>query len=128
MRAFAMDLKVVAVLAALLIMATAVPLAVPCMAIECPEPQAAGAPGAIKETPAQISDLAQSLASGDLGNRIPAIVSALRKRHPDVPVSELVNYLVTAYCPVVRSVTGLSDSEKQARMSAFASQVAQVAY
>ena len=47
---------------------------------------------------------------------------------PNVPTGELVNYLVTAYCPVVNSLTGLSNNEKQARLSAFVSQVVQAAY
>ena len=103
-------------------------LAAPCTALECPTPQPAGAPGAIQETPAQISELSQVLASGDLGNRIPVFVRALHSRHPDAPTGELVNYLVTAYCPVVNSLTGLSDGEKQARMDAFITQVTVAAY
>jgi hypothetical protein len=100
----------------------------PCMALECPSPQPAGTAGAIQETPAQISELSQVLASGDLGNRIPVFVHSLRSRHPNVPTGDLVNYLVTAYCPVVNSLTGLSNGEKQARLSAFVSQVVQAAY
>ena len=103
-------------------------LAAPCTALECPTAQPAGAPGAIQETPAQISELSQVLASGDLGNRIPVFVRALHSRHPDAPTGELVNYLVTAYCPVVNSLTGLSDGEKQARMDAFITQVTVAAY
>jgi hypothetical protein len=103
-------------------------VAAPCMALECPTPQSAGAPGAIQETPAQISELSQVLASGDLGNRIPVLVRVLRSRHPDVPSGELVNYLVTAYCPVVSGLTGLSNGQKQARLSVFVSQVVQAAY
>jgi hypothetical protein len=82
----------------------------------------------IQETPAQIAELSQVLASGDLGNRVPVFVHGLRSRHPDAPTGDLVNYLVTAYCPVVNSLSGLSDGERQARMDAFASQVAQAAY
>ena len=59
-------------------------LAAPCVALECPTAQPAGAPGALQETPAQISELSQVLASGDLGNRIPLLVHALHSRHPDV--------------------------------------------
>jgi hypothetical protein len=103
-------------------------LAAPCIALECPTPQPAGTPSAIEETPAQIRELSQLLASGDLGNRFPVLVHDLRGRHPDVPASELVNYLVTAYCPVVNSLTGLGDAEKQARLDAFASQVSQLVY
>jgi hypothetical protein len=72
--------------------------AAPCMALECPTAQPAGAPDAIQETPAQISELSHVLASGDLGNRVPVFVRALRRRHPDVTSGELVNYMVTAYC------------------------------
>jgi hypothetical protein len=100
----------------------------PCLAMECPMPQPAGAPDAIQETPAQISDLTNLLGSGDLGNRIPIIVRDLRSRHPNAPGGEVVNYLVTAYCPVVNRLDGLSDNEKQARIEAFTSQVVQAAY
>ena len=40
------------------------PLAASGMALECPAPQPAGTPDAIQETPAQISELSQLLASG----------------------------------------------------------------
>ena len=103
-------------------------LATPGMALECPTSQPAGTSGAIQETPAQISELSQVLASGDLSNRVPVFVHSLRNRHPNVPTGELVNYLVTAYCPIVNSLTGLSNGEKQARLSAFVSQVVQTAY
>lgn len=103
-------------------------LTAPCMALQCPAPQPPGAPGAIVETPSQISELSQVLGSGDLGNRIPVFIHDLRGRHPNVPASELVNYLVTAYCPVVNSLTGLADAEKQARMDTFTSEVVQFAY
>ena len=103
-------------------------LATPVMALECPTSQPAGTSGAIQETPAQIGELSQVLASGDLSNRVPVFVHSLRNRHPNVPTGELVNYLVTAYCPIVNSLTGLSNGEKQARLSAFVSQVVQTAY
>jgi hypothetical protein len=102
-------------------------LATPCMALECPAPEPAGTPDAIQETPAQISELSQVLASGDLGNRIPVLVHSLRSRHPNAATGDLVNYLVTAYCPIVNGLTGLSEGEKQARLSAFVSQVVQAA-
>jgi hypothetical protein len=98
------------------------------MALECPTPQPTGGARAIQETPAQIIELSQVLASGDLGNRIPVFVHSLRGRHPNAATGELVNYLVTAYCPIVNGLTGLSEGEKQARLSAFVSQVVQAAY
>jgi hypothetical protein len=102
--------------------------ATPCTALECPAPQHAGASGVTQETPGQIAELSQVLASGDLGDRIPVYVHVLRSHHPDAGTGDLVNYLVMAYCKVANSLSGLSDDKKQARMDAFALQVAQAAY
>jgi hypothetical protein len=89
------------------------PLATPdSWALECPTPEPAGARDAISELPAQINELADILASGDLSNRIPVYVRALRARHPNVSAGELVSYLVTAYCPVTNPMAGLSEAEK----------------
>jgi hypothetical protein len=114
--------------APMLAFAASLILAAPCLALECPTPQTAGAPDAIQETPAQVNELSQVLASGDLSNRIPVFVHDLRSRHPDAPSGELVNYMVAAYCPVVNRLPGLSNGEKQARLSTFVSQVVQAAY
>lgn len=105
----------------------------PCVALECPTPQPAGAPGAIQETPAQIDELAQVLSSGDLdtgdlGIKVQVLVRALRSRHPKVPSGELVNYVVTVYCPIVNGLIGLTDDEKRARIDAVASQAVEAAY
>jgi hypothetical protein len=89
------------------------------MAIECPVPQPAGTPGVIQETPAQIDELVRVLASGDLGPQVPMVINALRARHPDASAGSLVNYLVTAYCPIVSQQTGLSDAQKQSQLDAF---------
>ena len=82
----------------------------------------------LKETAVQISRTADLLASGDEVNRVPEIVDGLRKRHPDVRNVELVNYLLTAYCPVVARMSGLGDAEKMSRLNRFASQASQVIY
>ena len=103
-------------------------VAAPCMAIECPTPQPAGAPGVLPETPAQIDELAQVLVSEDLGPQIPMLFRALRSRHPAAPAGEPANYLVTAYCPVVNGLTGLGDGERQERLDAFATRVTEAAY
>lgn len=91
-------------------------------AFECPVLQEAQGPGVLKETPAQVRRTAALLGSGDAGNRVPEIVAELRKRHPGVRNAELVNYLVTAYCPGVARLSGLGDAEKKARTDRFASQ------
>ncbi len=93
---------------------------------ECPTPQDVHGPGVLTETSVQIQGTADLLASGDAGNRVPEIVADLRKRHPGVRNAELVNYLVTAYCPVVARLSGLSDAEKRSRVDRFATQVSHV--
>jgi hypothetical protein len=103
-------------------------LAGPTLALDCPIAQPTVGPGVIQETPAEIDNLAVVLASGDLGPQVPLIVSALRTRHPGVPGGEIANYLVTAYCPVVNRMSGLSESEKHSKLGAFASQVVRAAY
>nr|WP_294576951.1 hypothetical protein [uncultured Rhodopila sp.] len=103
-------------------------VAAPCTALECPKPQPAGTPGVIRETPSQIKEVAPVLASGDLGPRVPMIIQTLRSRHPGVPADELVSYLVTAYCPVVKQQRGLSDAQRHELLSAFTADVMQAAY
>jgi hypothetical protein len=55
-------------------------------------------------------------------------VADLRARYPGVENAEIVNYLATAYCPVVARMTGLGDREKQARVDRFVSEVAREVY
>jgi hypothetical protein len=99
----------------------------PALAIDCPDPQQ-GRPGVIKETPAQISELGPVLAGSDVTAQIPAIVDGLRKRYPAAGSAELVNYLITAYCPAVDKSASLSEPEKTARVQAFAKAVLGVLY
>jgi hypothetical protein len=114
--------------ALLVAVASALVPATPAMALECPTPHPASSPGVMQETPAEINVLGQILASGDLSNQIPVYIQELRARHPSASGGELVDYMVTAYCPIVQGLPGLSDAEKRARVEAFASAVAQAAY
>lgn len=95
-------------------------------AFECPAPQDRHGPGVLRETPAQTHRTAGLLASGDVDNRVPEIVDDLRRRYPGVRDAEIMNYLVTAYCPVVAQLSGLGDAEKQSRVDRFAEQAGQV--
>lgn len=99
----------------------------PALALECPDPQQ-GRPGVIKETPSQIAELAPVVAGADVTAEIPAIVDGLRKRYPAAGSAELVNYLITAYCPAVDKSASLSEPEKTARVQAFAKAVLGVLY
>jgi hypothetical protein len=100
----------------------------PAFAVECPAPHPLTRPGVIKETPAQVHALSTLLASGDAENRIDVTVSDLRARYPGVENAEIVNYLVSAYCPVVERMTGLGEQERQARVDRFVSEVSRAVY
>ncbi len=92
-------------------------------ALECPMPEPLKRPGVLRETDRQIAELTAVLASGDAQNHVPIIVADLRRRYPGITNAELVNYLLTAYCPAVARLSGLSDAEQQARADRFARQI-----
>jgi hypothetical protein len=97
-------------------------------AMQCPAPQPMNGPGVLKETPAQVERVSHLLATGDDDNRIHTIVNDLRDRYPNVQNVEIINYLVTAYCPIVNHLNGLGDAQKQARMDRFVGQVTRIVY
>ena len=97
----------------------------PAAALECPEPHSVASDGVIKEPEAEIREISGLLASGDTENRVREIVSDLRKRYPDLDSAALVNFFVTAYCPVV-DAEGISDGEKKAKLDRLSSQVYQM--
>src|ERR1700753_715133 len=86
------------------------------LAMQCPAPQPMNGPGVLKETPSQVQQLSHLLATGDDDNRIHTITADLRGRYPGVQNVEIINYLATAYCPIVQHLNGLGDAQKQARM------------
>jgi hypothetical protein len=103
-------------------------LAPPALALQCPAPQPLPRPGVLKETPAQISELSRRLAAGDVSTNVAQVASQLRARYPGVQTGEIVNYLITAYCPVVEQMPGLSEAQRQARMDEIASTVTATLY
>ena len=98
----------------------------PAAALECPMPEAGGH-DIIRESAANIAELSSLLASGDLNYRIPEFVAELRRRHPNAKPTDMVNYMVTAYCPVVAAQTDLDEAGKRARLDTFASQILMIA-
>jgi hypothetical protein len=98
-------------------------LAQPGAAFECPEPQAQGVRGVIPESPQQIAELSALLRAGDLENRIEVIAHDLKQKYPNADRTELINYMMTAYCPVITADQSLSDSEKRERLDRFSEQV-----
>ena len=98
------------------------------LALECPMPQPLTRPGILKETPAQTTELANLLASGDDDNRIHVVIHDLRTRYPGIENAEIVNYLMAAYCPTVAQLTGLGPQEQQARTDRFLGQVVRIVH
>ena len=79
-------------------------------------------PGVLQETKRDERALSQMFASGDVEDEIGVTVNDLQKRYPQAN-TELVNYLIGAYCPVVASMSNLSDAQKTARVEHFAATV-----
>ena len=115
-----------ATLAAAAVLATSA--ALPAWALDCPKPQPMAKPGILKETPAQMAAVGTQLASGDTFNAIASATADLRIRYPGIESAELVNYLVTAYCPAVAAESKLSEAQKKSAVDGFAAQVMRQVY
>ena len=92
------------------------------MAFECPRMEKIG-PGVLRETKRDEQALSQTFASGNVEDEIGVTVNDLQKRYPQASDTELVNYLIGAYCPVVASMSNLSDAQKTGRVEHFAATV-----
>ncbi|MBS0519937.1 MAG: hypothetical protein JSR90_14690 [Proteobacteria bacterium] len=93
------------------------------LALDCPAPQPLTKPGILKESPAQVAAVGKLLTSGDTYNAIAAVTADLRARYPGVERAELVNYLMTAYCPAVAANPRLSEMQKRDAVQSFSSEV-----
>ncbi|MGQ3298376.1 hypothetical protein [Reyranella sp.] len=114
-----------ATLAAAALVASA---ASPAFALDCPKPQPTAKPGILKETPAQMTAVGKQLASSDTFNAIASATADLRLRYPGVESAEVVNYLLTAYCPAVAADSKLSEAQKKAAVDGFAAKVMRQVY
>ena len=90
--------------------------------LNCPTPQAMSGPGILRESPSKIAETGSFLASGEPANRVSEVIFDLRKRYPGTTDAEIENYLVTAYCPTVAKLAGLSVADQQTRVDQFARQ------
>jgi len=97
--------------------------AAPASALECPDPEGVASRSVLQQTPAEIEATGKRLASGDPEKATPAVVADLRARYPKADAADLVNYVITAYCPVINAYPTLSEAEKKARMDAFVKQL-----
>jgi hypothetical protein len=89
----------------------------------CPETQPRTTRIALKETAADVTSVSAALSGPTPENAIRVIAADLKRRHPQVDSAEIVNYLLTAYCPLVKEERGLSDQEGRERMDRFSAQV-----
>lgn len=67
--------------------------------------------------------MSQMLSGGDIGDTIGVAVADLQKKYPQVSDTELVNYLVGAYCPVVARMPGLTDPQRTAKVEEFSARL-----
>ena len=106
-----MHLREIATLAVVLLLGAAGPT----LALDCPDRQPTSV---LRETPAQLAGLSNYLSTGDVHSKLRAVVADLHTRYPAAPPTELMNYLVTAYCPIVAQAPG-SEDQKKARFDQF---------
>jgi hypothetical protein len=89
----------------------------------CPETQPRTTRIALKETAADVARASAALNGPTPQNTIRVIAAELKRRHPQVGSAEIVNYLLIAYCPLVKEESGLSDRERREKMDRFSAQV-----
>ncbi len=56
---------------------------------------------------------------GELGNRVGIIVAQLKRQHPDMDNTQIVDNVAAAYCPILKAEDGLSDAVRSDRMASF---------
>lgn len=90
-----------------------------CVALECPVAHRTATHGSIKETPKKVHEYEQILAArGEAA--VPDIAAWIRNAHPHASDAQIVNYLVTTYCPVIARNASMSEQEKKNALRAFA--------
>jgi hypothetical protein len=90
--------------------------------MECPISLPANTPSSIKETKRQIESYS-ALMTAQGSRVVPEIVATLKKRHPYASNTEITNYLVTIYCPVIGKNAALGDERKTRKLKAFSTRV-----
>ena len=93
--------------------------------LTCPVPESGQTTGTLREGPQQIMKAGEALGEGS-PEEIRTVAAAIRARHPQARPDELVNYLITAYCPRIDERAGLSRGDKAAALSTFSSRAESV--
>jgi hypothetical protein len=91
-------------------------------ALECPVLKPFGAAAGVP------ASLEQQLASKDVLAQIPGILGSMHQQYPQAEKQLLTDYLIAAYCPIVKDATNLSEQEKQAQVIEFANSVIAAQY
>ena len=92
----------------------------------CPLPESGAAGTILGETPAQIAIAGDRLGIGS-ENDIATSIASIKARHPKAAISEIVNYLVTGYCPKIQADRTLDLTGKQSALRAFSVRVSKIA-
>ena len=90
-------------------------------AFDCPAVGTAPVPGALAD-PAQVAFLANAQGA-DLGNKIDELIASIRQSQPGIDDATLTDAMNTAYCPIIAQQTGLSYTQKRARLATFNSEL-----
>ncbi len=93
--------------------------------IECPIAEDGQVAGSLQETPAQMKAASDGLGRGD-ENQIAEAAARIRSRNPNATKVQIVNYLVTAYCPKINANGTMDKASKQQAMRGFASRVERI--
>ncbi len=93
----------------------------------CPVAHSASGPGVLKESPATIARLSRQLGQPDQSGAR-KLIADLRARHPTASDGEITNYVITAYCPAVNARSDLTETQKQAEMARFSSDVGKLLF
>lgn len=93
-------------------------------AIECPAPQAIEG-----STPTPVSpELQKQLSAPDVYGNARELFAAVRTLYPKAPSTQIVNYLIAAFCPIVNATPDIGEDLKTARLKSFANGIVAAAY
>lgn len=88
-------------------------------AFGCPRVSGTGGNASLTDPGNGLLDMMTGATPATLPNRTRALVAALKANDSSITQTDLTNYLVAAYCPVVANQPGLSNAEKQTALRNF---------
>lgn len=87
--------------------------------IECPAAEVGQGAGSLQETGAQMKSASDGLGRGS-ENEITEFAARARAQHPGATKDQIINYLITTYCPTINRKGSLDKTGKQQAMQSFA--------